>query len=218
MIKLMIFDLDGTLLNTIDDIAASLNKSLSKHNLPTHSLETVLKMVGNGVDILIQRAVNPHQELFDDVKQYYLTDYNKNCDINTKPYNGIPEVIDSLKRMGIKVAVLSNKPHIDTVTVMDKYFNGVFDYVCGKKDCNRIKPHSDGVNEIINSFGIINKEEVMFIGDSEVDVQTGINASLLTIACTWGFRTREQLNGATYFADRPKDILSIVKEINNGSN
>ena len=96
MIQLVIFDLDGTLLNTIEDIAISLNKSLKYHNLPTHSLDTVLKMVGNGVDLLIQRAVNPYQDLFNDVKQYYLQDYNKNCDINTKPYKGIPELINWL--------------------------------------------------------------------------------------------------------------------------
>ena len=159
MIQLVIFDLDGTLLNTIEDIAISLNKSLKYHNLPTHSLDTVLKMVGNGVDLLIQRAVNPYQDLFNDVKQYYLQDYNKNCDINTKPYKGIPELIKWLKDNNIKIAVLSNKPHIDTVTVMDKYFNNTFDYVCGKKDCNRIKPHrvlaiNRGENEKVLSVSI----------------------------------------------------------------
>lgn len=218
MIQLVIFDLDGTLLNTIEDIAISLNKSLKYHNLPTHSLDTVLKMVGNGVDLLIQRAVNPYQDLFNDVKQYYLQDYNKNCDINTKPYNGIAELINWLKDNNIKIAVLSNKPHIDTVTVMDKYFNNTFDYVCGKKDCNRIKPHSDGIIEIMNYFNIKNNNNVMFVGDSEVDVQTGLNAKLKTIACTWGFRTIDQLQGAHYFANTPNDIKNIIEELNNGSN
>lgn len=218
MIQLAIFDLDGTLLNTIEDIAISLNKSLKHHKLPTHSLETVLRMVGNGVDILIQRAVYPYQDLFNEVKQYYLQDYNKNCDINTRPYNGIPELIQWLKENNIKIAVLSNKPHIDTVTVMDKYFNNTFDYVCGKKDCNRIKPHSDGIIEIMNYFNIKNNNNVMFIGDSEVDVQTGLNAKLKTIACTWGFRTVEELQGAHYFANTPNDIKTIIEEINNGSN
>ncbi len=218
MIKLVIFDLDGTLLYTIEDIAISLNKSLKYHNLPTHSLDTVLKMVGNGVDILIQRAVNPYQDLFNEVKQYYLDDYNKNCDINTRPYDGIIDVINWLKSNDIKIAVLSNKPHIDTVTVMDKYFPNTFDYVCGKKDCNRIKPHSDGVIEIMNHFNIKNNNNVMFVGDSEVDVQTGLNAKLKTIACTWGFRTIEELQGAHYFAHIPSDIKNIIEGINNGSN
>ena len=218
MIKLIIFDLDGTLLNTIEDIAVSLNKSLKHHNLPTHSLETVLKMVGNGVDLLIQRAVDPYFDLFNDVKQYYLEDYNKNCDINTRPYDGINEMIDELKQMNIKIAVLSNKPHIDTVTVMEKYFKDKFDYVIGKKENNRIKPYSDGIIEIMNYFNIKNNNNVMFIGDSEVDVQTGINAKLKTIAVTWGFRTKDVLQGADYFANKAKEIITIVKGINNGSN
>ena len=218
MLQLAIFDLDGTLLNTIEDIAVSLNKSLKHHNLPTHDLQTVLRMVGNGVDILIQRAVNPYHDLFSEVKQYYLDDYNKNCDINTKPYDGILDVIKWLKQNNVKIAVLSNKPHIDTVTVMQKYFPNTFDYVCGKKDCNRIKPHSDGVIEIMNSFNIKNNNNVVFIGDSEVDVQTGLNAKLKTIACTWGFRTIEELQGAHYFANAPKELIKIFEGINNGSN
>ncbi len=218
MIKLIIFDLDGTLLNTIEDISVSLNKSLKYYGLPTHNLETVLKMVGNGVDILIQRAVNPYNVFFDKVKQYYLDDYNKNCGINTKPYDGIPQLIKDLQNKNIKIAVLSNKPHIDTITVMDKYFKDQFDYVIGKKEQNRIKPYSDGVIEVMNYFNIKNNNDVIFIGDSEVDVQTGINAKLKTIAVTWGFRTKEQLQGANYFANQPSDILNIIEGINNGSN
>ena len=216
MIELAIFDLDGTLLNTIEDISVSLNKSLKYNGLPTHSLETVLKMVGNGVDILIQRAVNPYFDKFDDVKKYYLDDYNKNCGINTKPYPGINEMIKSLKSMGIKIAVLSNKPHKDTVTVMDTYFKGVFDYAIGKKDCNRIKPHSDGVIEVMNYLNVKNNNKVVYIGDSEVDVQTGINSKLKTIDCTWGFRTRDDLKGADYIIDKASEIVNVIKEINNG--
>ena len=127
-------------------------------------------------------------------------------------------MIKELKNMNIKIAVLSNKPHKDTVTVMETYFNGVFDYVIGKKDCNRIKPHSDGIIEIMNYFNIKNNNNVMFVGDSEVDVQTGLNAKLKTIACTWGFRTIDQLQGAHYFANTPNDIKNIIEELNNGSN
>ena len=216
MIKLVIFDLDGTLLYTIEDIAVSLNKSLKHHGLPTHDLATVLKMVGNGVDILIQRAVNPYQDFFNNVKQYYLEDYNKNCDINTRPYDGIIDVINWLKSNDIKIAVLSNKPHIDTVTVMEKYFPNTFDCVCGKKEGNRIKPHSDGVIEIMNHFNIKDNNKVMFIGDSEVDVQTGLNAKLKTIACTWGFRSEDQLQGAHYFAHKPLELINIIGDVNNG--
>ena len=218
MIKLMIFDLDGTLLNTIEDISISLNKALKNYNLPTHDLNTVLKMVGNGVDLLIQRAVYPYENLFDSVKDYYLSDYNKNCGINTKPYKGIVETINIIKNKGIKIAVLSNKPHVDTVTVMDKYFKNIFDYVIGKKENNRIKPYSDGVIEIMDYFNIKNNNNVIFIGDSEVDVATGKNAKIKTIACTWGFRTKEQLIGANWFVDDPKQIIDIIEEENNESN
>lgn len=216
MIQLAIFDLDGTLLNTIEDIAISLNKSLKNYNLPTHSLEKVLQMVGNGVDLLIQRAVNPYHEYFEKVKQYYLDDYNKNCGNNTKPYNGINELITFLKINNIKIAVLSNKPHKDTITVMDKYFPNLFDYVIGKKDCNRIKPYSDGIIEIMNYFNIKNNNNILYIGDSEVDVQTGKNALLKTVAVTWGFRTREILQDADYIVDETSQIMDIIKEINNG--
>lgn len=217
MIKLIIFDLDGTLLNTIDDIAISLNKALKYYNLPTHDVNSVLKMVGNGADLLIQRAVKPYNDFFESVKKYYLEDYNKNCDINTKPYKGINELLINLKKKGIKIAVLSNKPHIDTMTVIEKYFKDTFDYVIGKKDNNRIKPYSDGVNEIMNYFKIKNNN-CIFIGDSEVDVETGKNAKMTTIAVTWGFRNEEQLKGANYIVSHPSEILNIVEGINNGSN
>lgn len=217
MIKLIIFDLDGTLLNTIDDIAISLNKALKYYNLPTHDVNSVLKMVGNGADLLIQRAVKPYNDFFESVKKYYLEDYNKNCGINTKPYKGINELLINIKNKGIKIAVLSNKPHIDTITVIEKYFKDTFDYVIGKKDNNRIKPYSDGVNEIMNYFKIKNNN-CIFIGDSEVDVETGKNAKMTTIAVTWGFRSEEQLQGANYIVSRPSEILNIVEGINNGSN
>lgn len=217
MIKLVIFDLDGTLLNTIEDIAVSLNKALKKYNLPTHSLDEIMKMVGNGVDLLIQRAVKPYDDYFLEVKKFYLDDYNKNCDIITKPYKGIKELLQSLKNDGIKIAVLSNKPHIDTVTVIDKYFNNTFDYVIGKKDNNRIKPYSDGVNEVMTYFNIKNNNS-LFIGDSEVDVETGKNAKIRTIAVTWGFRDKDKLQGANYIVSDPSEIMNIIEGINNGTN
>lgn len=217
MIKLVIFDLDGTLLNTIEDIAVSLNKALKNYNLPTHSLDTVLRMVGNGVDLLIQRAVKPYDDYFLDVKKFYLEDYNRNCDIKTKPYKGIKELLQKLKDEGIKIAVLSNKPHIDTVTVINKYFNNTFDYVIGKKDNNRIKPYSDGVNEVMKYFNIKNNN-AMFIGDSEVDVETGKNAKMRTIAVTWGFREKDKLIGADFIVSNPSEIINIIEGINNESN
>ena len=125
-------------------------------------------------------------------------------------------MIKELKNMNIKIAVLSNKPHKDAVTVMETYFNGVFDYVIGKKDCNRIKPYSDGVIEVMNALDIKNNNNVVYIGDSEVDVQTGKNALLKTIAVTWGFRTKEQLEGADYIVDKASDIIDIIKGVNNG--
>lgn len=218
MIQLMIFDLDGTLLNTIEDISISLNKSLKQYNLPTHEIKEVFQMVGNGVDLLIKRAVFPYDEFFDDVKKFYLNDYNKNCGNNTKPYDGIHGVIDYLKTNNIKVAVLSNKPHVDTITVMEKYFKNTFDYVIGKKDNNRIKPYSDGVIEVMNYFNIKNNNNVIFIGDSEVDVETGKNAKIKTIGCSWGFRNKEQLAGANWIVDNPKEIISIIEGLNNGTN
>ena len=212
MIKLIIFDLDGTLLNTIDDIAISLNKALTVYSLNTHSVDVVKQMVGNGVDKLISRAIGEEECLFDEVKKYYLEDYNKNCSNNTKPYDGILKVLNEFKLQGIKLAVLSNKPHVDTIKVIKNYFgNNIFDVVLGKTDYNRIKPYPDGVNEIKNKLNI--NDNIVFVGDSDVDIMTAKNSNVKSIAVLWGFRTIQQLPNADYYASSCEDLLNIIKEI-----
>lgn len=212
MIKLAIFDLDGTLLNTIEDITVSLNKALHHFGLPTHSLDKVKQMVGNGVDNLIARAVMNKQNYFNNVKSYYLSDYNLNCSIKTKPYDGIINTLMRLKNKGIKLAILSNKPHVDTIKVIETYFgHDIFDYVSGKKDYNRIKPFPDGVNEIKNIFNI--NDDIVFVGDSDVDIETAKNANVKSIAVLWGFRTKEQLLNADYYANDCNHLFDILKEI-----
>ena len=212
MNKLLIFDLDGTLLNTIEDICTSINKALSHYNLPLHDINKIKRMVGNGVDKLIERAVYPHLECVNDVKDFYLKDYNANCSNKTKPYDGIKELLMKFKINGHKLAVLSNKPHHDTIKVINSYFGeSCFDYVIGNKKENRIKPHPDGVNEIIRALNW--KELVVFIGDSEVDAKTAINSNCIGIAVLWGFREKEELLGANYFVSDCDELFNIIERL-----
>lgn len=211
MIKLVIFDLDGTLLNTLDDIASSVNFALNKNNLLTYTNEEIKYMVGNGVDLLIQRAVKENTDKFLCVKQDYLEHYHKNCEINTKPYKGIIEVLSQLKQENIKLAVFSNKPNDDANKIINKYFPNIFDFVLGKKEQNRIKPYPDGVYEIQDHLNIHNNG--IFVGDSDVDVETGKNANMKTIGVLWGFRNEQYLKDANYLVSNPQELLKVIKEL-----
>ena len=162
MKKLVIFDLDGTLLNTIDDLTNSINRSLQKFNLSQITVNQAKVFVGSGVDILIERLLknalkdgydSKKDDYFFDLKETYINDYKNNNAVLTKPYDGIIDLIIKLKEQGIKVAVLSNKPHNDTINVINYYFGeGFFDIVYGKKEHNRIKPYPDGALELIKEL------------------------------------------------------------------
>ncbi|MBQ7276268.1 MAG: tRNA pseudouridine(55) synthase TruB [Bacilli bacterium] len=231
MKKLVIFDLDGTLLNTIDDITNSLNRSLIKVGLYLISKDQAKYFVGSGVDILIERVLryelkdnydSNKDNYFFALKDAYVKDYSLNCRIDTKPYDGIKELIIELKKKGINVAVLSNKPHEDTINVINYYFGeDFFDIVYGKKPHNKIKPSPDGAFELIKELenrysNRYKKSDIMYVGDTSVDMETAKNIGCESIGCLWGFRSIDELTLATYIANNPLDIYDLVNKNYDG--
>lgn len=222
MKKLVIFDLDGTLLNTISDITKSINLALTDLGLKNIDISDSKYVVGSGVDILAQRTIKlifkekyeENKEYVDMLKekyQYYYTIHQKD---ETAPYPNIIKMLEKLQENNIKIAVLSNKPHIDTVNVMNNYFNNVkFDCILGKIPENDIKPSPDGVFMIERKLNITKESDILYVGDTDVDIKTAKNANLKVLACTWGFRKKEELEKADKIIDDPFDI---VKEAING--
>lgn len=215
MLKAVIFDLDGTILDTLDDLTASVNFALTKNNLPQRTLEEVRSFVGNGIRLLIERSVPAKTEksivdsCFDDFKAHY----KSNSAVLTKPYNGIPSLINDLRNIGIKTAVVSNKADFAVQTLVEKYFPGLFDYSVGEKEGVRRKPYPDSVFCAVKALGV-EVDECIYVGDSDVDIETARNAKMKCIAVTWGFRDRtflQELN-SDYIADMPKEILEIIGE------
>lgn len=201
---LAIFDMDGTILNTIDDLADSLNVILERYSMPLHTVDQVRFMVGNGIPKLIERAIpngrdNPK---FDEILKEYIAYYEEHSAIKTRPYDGIVEAVKALRKSGVKIAVNTNKVEAAALDLVDKYFPDCFDIVSGSRPGLPPKPAPDGVYEILKRAGIDGKsqgQKAVFIGDSDVDLQTGINAGLDVIGVDWGFRGKAFLleHGAT---------------------
>lgn len=210
--NLIIFDLDGTLLDTIDDITDAINRALYENGLSTVTVEECKYMVGSGAKILIERAVKDRMDLFDSIYASYMAHYERLQANKTKPYDGIKEILSELRKLGIRLAILSNKPHEDTLRVVERYFGlDSFDVVMGKKPNNRIKPSIDGCIEIMVSLGI--SSNILYVGDTAVDMMTAKNAGYTSIGVTWGFRKKEELVEATYLIDHPKEIVEIVRSL-----
>ncbi len=209
-----IFDLDGTLLNTLDDLANAVNYALRQHSMPEHTLEEVRQFVGNGVRMLITRAVpngdrNPQFEaVFRTFREYYM----QHSQDTTRPYEGIPELLSELRRRGKHVAVVSNKFYAATQDLCRHFFPDTVEVAIGEHEAEglRKKPAPDTVFEALRQLGVSSANAV-YIGDSDVDVQTARNAQLPCISVLWGFRTRAflELHGATTFASSPLDILTL---------
>lgn len=214
--KLGIFDLDGTLLNSLDDIASSCNYALRENNLPEHTTDEVRFMVGNGILKLIQRAVpeNSDEQTVQKVYQIFLDHYHKHCVEKTKPYNGIVECLKALKKDGLLLAVNTNKVETASIDLCNQFFPGIFDYVCGSKEGIRPKPATDGVMEILRNLNLDEHIPAVFIGDSDVDIQTGKNAGFDTIGVDWGFRGKDFLmkNGAGVVAMTLEELYKIIAE------
>lgn len=215
MIHCVIFDLDGTLLNTLDDLCDSTNYALKQFGYPERTLDEVRHFVGNGVKKLIERAIpdginNPDfEECLRVFKEHYAANmYNK-----TAPYNGVPEMLKELRLKGIHTAVVSNKFDAAVKELCKKFFGDLVQVAIGENEEKgvRKKPAPDSVFKAMNELKV-SIEEVIYVGDSETDVQTAKNAEIDCIGCAWGFRSKDILKheGAKYIIDSPQEILKIV--------
>lgn len=205
-----VFDLDGTLLNTIVDLAASTNYALRTHGMPEHSVDDVRRFVGNGVKLLMERAIpgglsNPDFEAtYADFRKHYL---EHSLD-TTQPYPGIMDLLAELRRRGKRIAVVSNKFYAATRELCAHFFGDYVEVAIGEREDIRKKPAPDTVIEALRQLGVT-KEGAVYIGDSDVDVATARNSGLPCISVLWGFRDRDFLieHGATTFVTRPEEIL-----------
>jgi len=215
--KAVIFDLDGTLLNTIEDITDSMNASLREQGLEPYTVEDYKYFVGDGVDNLVKKLMK--NRLGDDkvhalVRAGYMAEYAQRQHDKTKPYPGIMALLKRLNEQSVLVNVLSNKPDPDTQTVIKYYFPQIrFANVCGKKPGYEVKPDPRSVLEMIDQMHL-SKAEVLYVGDTYTDMMTAKNAGLTSVGVLWGFRKVDELmqGDAHYIIKHPKEILAILKE------
>lgn len=213
MYKLAVFDMDGTILDTLEDLKDSTNFALEKCGYPTRSYDEVRRFVGNGIRKLIERAVPEGLtvEQIDRVHEVFTEHYKVHCADKTKAYDGIKPLLEKLRTSGVKTAVVSNKADYGVQELCKEYFDGLFDYAVGEREGIRRKPAPDAVNEALRVLGI-DKSEAVYIGDSDVDFETAKNAELPCISVLWGFRDEEFLRekGATLFVRDPAEIYDII--------
>ena len=217
---IIIFDLDGTLLNTIDDLGHACNYALEKTGHPTFPIEAYPAKVGNGINNLIRRAL-PESERTEEnilrVREFFVPYYNEhNCDY-THPYTGVPEVLAVLKAQGHLLAVASNKYQAATEKIVNHFFPGIFDVILGEREGIERKPNPKIVFDILDRCAVrgettdVVRSEILYVGDSLVDYETAKNANVPFVACSWGFVSRERLVTAEIatIVDTPKDILKL---------
>lgn len=213
--KLVIFDLDGTLLNTIGDLAVACNDVLKRYNLPEHQIEEYYTFVGNGIPKLIERSV-PEQdrtpEYVEKLKIEFMDYYKSHLYDETFPYEGIRELLAELQKRDVMVAVASNKFQAGVETLLDYFFPSInFVARFGLSDDVPAKPNPLMVNKILEIANVA-KEDTLYVGDSNVDMMTAINSGLKPIGVSWGFRSKEELvnNGAWKIVDKPEEILGLL--------
>lgn len=211
---LVIFDLDGTLLNTIDDLADGVNYAMREFSFPTHSVDKVKKMVGNGVRNLITRALpDDKKDMIDIVLPVFKEYYSAHSNDKTAPYAGIVELLQKIKANGMKTAILSNKFDGAVKALSKEYFGDLIDLPMGEGKGIKVKPDPEGMNFVLEYFDV-NKSRCLYVGDSEVDVVTALGVDIDYAIVTWGFRDRDVLEnaGATVFADSVDELEKIILE------
>ena len=218
MYKACVFDLDGTLTDTLESLTYSVNATLRELGLGQISDMECKGFVGNGARRLIEQSLqaagDPDAKCIEEAMEAYGRIFKKYCTYHVAPYEGIVDMLQELKKEGVQLAVLSNKPHLQTKDVVATFFEeGMFVRVYGQQEGIPRKPDPAAVYMILEELGVSQKE-CLYIGDSEVDMQTGRAAGVAAVGVTWGFRSKEVLDqhGATYIVDRPEEIISIVKE------
>ena len=211
--KLAIFDMDGTILDTLEDLTDSVNYALTQCGYPARSGDEIKSFLGDGVWKLIERAAggNAPQRDIDTIHDTFAQYYPDNCAIKTRPYEGIESCIDTLRKAGCITAVVSNKDDIAVKKLSDQYFPDLFDISLGRRDGIPRKPSPDSVNEVLSKLGIDRKDAV-YIGDSEVDLATAENAHMDAIIVTWGFREEAFLkkHGAKLIVRSPDEITKQI--------
>lgn len=215
MKKLIIFDLDGTLLNTIADLASATNHALAANGYPQHGTEEYRFFVGNGINKLFERALPEGEKTETNVlriRQSFIPYYDVHCADLTRPYPGIPELLNTLQQKGIQIAVASNKYQRATGKLIPHFFPDIrFTAILGQREGIPRKPDPQIVHEIIKLAGV-QPEDVLYVGDSNVDMQTALHAKVDGIGVTWGFRPRTELEEGHPFAiiDKASDLLAYI--------
>jgi len=214
MKKGIIFDLDGTLLNSLVDIADAVNFVLEQNHFPVHEFDAYKQFIGNGIDVLARKAL-PKDISKSDFNLYFeeiKVSYKLRQNTRTAPYDGILSLLEELNRKDIKIAILSNKPHEFVEPTVNRYFPNIkFEIMLGSRPNTPRKPHPEAVYEILD-YLTLKKEECFFIGDTSTDINTGKNANIDSIGVTWGFRDKEELknSGAKFIVDIPSQILNFI--------
>lgn len=211
--KVVIWDLDGTLLDTLQDLANATNYALKTWGLPERNIDEIRQFVGNGVRMLVTRAVpqgeeHPHfEEIFDTFKAHYV----EHCQENTGLYPGIAETLKALKVRGVRMAVVSNKLQSGVTELYDYWFKDTIEVAIGEREGINRKPARDMVDIALSELGV-SADDAVYVGDSDVDVMTAKNSGLPCISVLWGFRTKDFLveHGANLFVSRPEEILDII--------
>lgn len=218
MIKLVIFDLDGTLLDTIGDLSAACDAVLSARRLPRHTWDGYRRMVGNGIRRLVERALPESMRddaTIESVREQFVEYYIDHIDVHTRPYDGIAEVVGQLAERGVKLAVVSNKFQAGTEKLIRRFFGDTeFLAVYGQREVVPLKPDPQADFEIMR-MAEADASEVLHIGDSSVDIATAKAAGVRSVGVVWGFRPREEIvaAGADFVAESAADILKIVEKL-----
>lgn len=211
-IRYVVFDLDGTLLNTLDDLFLSVNKILSDHGYKTRSKNEVRSYLGNGVRALLNLAL-PEEERFrtDELLPEFKAYYDLHKEDNTAPYAGVKEAVAEIKKAGVKCAIVSNKFDAAVQELKNVTFSGLIDFACGEREGVKPKPAPDGVFLAMDALGAV-PDETVYVGDSEVDLATAENSGLKCVAVSWGFRDRDELvkRGAKNIADTPDQMKDFI--------
>lgn len=218
MINTVIFDLDGTLLNTLEDLADSVNHILSIHGFPERTIDEIRSFIGNGILMLMRRSVpkGTSEETANSCAAEMREYYNAHARIKTHPYDGIPELLSELKNRNIKTAVVTNKSETAAKILCNEIFGDVFSAVIGDNGTDRLKPAPDNVFRAIRLLDA-KKESILYVGDSDVDMVTAENAGIVSVGVLWGFRDKDSLleNGAKHLISQPFELLDILKKANN---
>ncbi|MGN0739414.1 MAG: HAD family hydrolase [Treponema sp.] len=211
--RLAIFDLDGTILNTLDDIADSCNFILEKNNFPVHTVNEIKYFVGNGIPKLIERALpeDTPPDTKKEILNQFIEYYGSHATVKTCAYDGITSLLENLKANKVHIAVNTNKHEQTSVDLCTRFFPGLIDIVCGGRPDVHHKPDPAGVEKILAAEKV-EKSKAVFIGDSDVDIATARNAGIDSIGAGWGFRGKDFLiaNGASKVAMTPQELLQMI--------